>query len=311
MVFRDPLAASDPAAPGGMIVEGPVPGAGRVRVGFRAGEGGQPAARFDGGAPLTGGGFASLTGLFGPGGVLELPMTLNAPYSAGFADRAGHGLWYWVPGDDRPDAGFSLVNRDGVVLVKPGPLPAPTGLVQGGGLLFPTIRDVVLLRPDGSETVLVREALNLEGFAALADGSVCGHRPAWGVSFETTVECFAPDGTARQTDLGQNIGFPSGPDTWHPVPDGALYAHSGDTTYRLVVATMAVDPVGEGALEDAVYDPSGRLFGRVGGTWSELTADSITPLDLAGYGERTTTLHAGGRFWILELDDGSVVRLPR
>jgi len=305
-VFRDTASSLAPDAPGGMIVEGPVPGAGRVRIGLPPGAG--TGSRFAGGAALKGGGFASTTGIYGPGGVLTEGLVLNAPYATTTPDLAGHGLWYLVPGRG-DNAGLYVVGREGLVQVHDTALPAPVARgITGGVVALVGVRDFFWFRPDGTRLQLHERVSDLAGYVVLADGTACGHG---NYSMEPTLACYAPDGTIRDVVVDVAPGRSSGSDVWFSLPDGKLLGQAYTGLWLLDPETLDWTDYGKPAPTGATYDAAGRLFGQVDGVWSELTSTGTVALDLSGYEARVTGLAADEALFVLFLDDGSQARVPR
>ena len=152
------------------------------------------------------------------------------------------------------------------------------------------------------------EVAQLAGYVVLADGTACGHRA---YAMQPTLTCYAPDGISRDAVAETGPQPSAGSEVWLPLPDGKLLGQAYPGLWLLDPETMEWTDYGMPTPAGATYDSSGRLFGQVGGVWSELTSAGPRALDLAGYEARVTRLAAGEAVFVLFFDDGSSARLPR
>ncbi len=311
-VFRDNGAALTADSPGGMVVEGPVPGVGTMRIAMPPGASTSTTATFSGGAPLSGGGFAAKNGVFDQGAVLIDPVQLDAPYAALFPDIAGHGMWYWVKGTLQQ--GLHLAGRDGIDTLF--------GLVGGEMVAMPSGGGIVILNeldgyrwyhPDGTVEELNSGFKNTYNVGFLSDGRVCGHGYNGEAKDKVAVYCYTPEGepTVISMDPDHNFGT-GGEQHWLPIADRYFINWNWNGYWILDADEETFSFYAESASREGLtYDASGRLFGRVDSVWSELTPDGPVALDLAGYEEQAATLYVDEEWFILLLNDSTVARVER
>jgi len=308
-VFRDPekaLPADDPAA---MIVEGPIPGAGRVRIAMMPGAG--EAGSFAGGAPLKAGGFISSEALYGPGGIKIKAMDISYPYAEFYDDLGGNGLWCFHPGGD--ESGIHLVDDQGISFVTEYGYYEVTS--QGGGIVATDVHaDKRWIQPDGTESELPH--FNAEGFGVLSTGTQCGSRATWNIDVpgEQEVSCITLEGELHVLGLGkEEFWFPKDNAGWVPMDDShfAVYNYELDSTHLIDAVNFTLEPYVDGPIEGLTFDGEGRLFGAHKGLWYEFTADGPVALDLAGYEEDTGTIYVDKDVYIITLTDGTQRRVFR
>jgi hypothetical protein len=308
-VFRDPEKALPVDEPGAMVVEGPIPGVGRVRIAMMPGA--ETTDSFGGGAPLTAGGFVSSKALYGPGGVKVKAMNLIYPYAEYYDDLAGHGMWYLHPGGD--ESGLYLVNENGLnYITNFGYFQTTT---QGGGIVISGVHEEKRwIQPDGTELELPH--LNAEAYGVLSNGTQCGSRMTWNmnVSGEQEVSCVTLDGEVHILGLGvTEFWFMKENKDWMPMDDEhfLIYNPELDSTRIVDGIEFTIAPYEDGQIESHTFDAEGRLYGLLKGNWYEFTLDGPIQLELSGYEERTTTVLVGQEVYILTLDDGTLRRVPR
>jgi hypothetical protein len=308
-VFRDPEKALPVDEPGAMIVEGPVPGVGRVRVAMMPGAGG--AASFTGGAPLKAGGFISSEALYGPGGIKVKAMDFWYPYAEFYNDIGGHGMWYLHPGGD--ESGAYLVDETGANYVTNfGYFQVTT---QGGGLVMSGVHEEKRwILPDGTEYELPH--LNVEAYGVLSNGTQCGSRMTWNmeVSGEQEVSCITLEGELHVLGLGvEEFWLLNENKDWMPMDDThfLIYNPELDSTRIVDALEFTIGHYEEGQIEGSTFDAQGRLYGQLKGLWYEFTADGPVPLDLSGFEEDTGSINVDKDVYIITVGDGTQRRVFR
>jgi hypothetical protein len=307
-VFRDSASALAPDEPGGVQVEGPVPGVGRVRVSLPPGEE-APEVPFEGGAALKGGGFIGLafyftSVVFGDGAIPLFPVNLGDPSAVTLEDIAGHGLWLTRRNSTRDGIDLCLANGDGVKVMKAGtPMVKAAG---GGGVVvenWPT-SGIIVVKPDGTEQTLPWAKLApMSFYTVLADGTICGHRASEITIAHTRYSCIDPDGTERAEEWAvDDAGLPNRdfPNEW-PLPTGHIVISEGwgARTWLVDPQSLTFTVLAQQTATEVRFDSSGRLFGNFGANWFEVTADGLVELDLNGADALGTTLYVDEEYYIV------------
>ncbi len=311
-LFRAHSAAVAADEPGGMVVEGPVPGVGRVRVAMTPGAGESTDRDFAGGAPLTGGGFAATNGIFGAGGVVVEPMLLNAPYAEYYDDSGGHGLWYWVKGTN--EMGLHLVNKEGDANLF-GPVGGTLmARPYGGGLvIWNELDHCRRFHPDGTVETIPDICNKLYNVGYLSDGRACGNGYDGASEYKESLYCYSADGeeTLVSQDPAHSLGT-GGNAPFFPVADRYFLMGNYTGVWLLDADEGTVAPYADATqLANVVYAADRTLYGQVDGVWSELGPTGPIPLELADYAEQVQSLYVDEHVLILLLLDGTSARLPR
>ncbi len=311
-LFRDVNKALDASEPGGMVVEGPVPGVGRMRIAMVPGAGESSNRTFGGGAPLLGGGFAASNGIFGAGGVLTKPMLLNAPYAEFYNDIGGNGLWYWVKGAN--DKGLHLVNRDGVNNLF-GPVGGEiVAYPYGGGIVIWNEMDHSRwFHPDGTVEEVLDNYYKLYNVGYLSDGRSCGNGYDGAAEFKESVYCYSPDGEETLVSNSVDHSFGTGKNNpFYPIADRYFVNANWLGTWLVDADEQTIEPYSEATqMGNMVYAADGTLMGQLDGAWVEFTAAGPTPLELGPYKDQVTSLYVDEELLILFLNDGTTARLAR
>ncbi len=153
---------------------GHLPGLGEVRSFLGGNLVGGIAAWLDDLAPLTGGGFASMYRLYGPGalevGVPDL-MPFDASDGTHAADLRGNGFWY----TDRFNKVLRLVGRTSAEFGTPNGRPLRIEFpAAGGGVVVTAGTTWLYVTPDGTWTELATPAEGRLPITRVLDGTLCG-----------------------------------------------------------------------------------------------------------------------------------------
>ena len=311
-VFRDVNAALGADEPGGMIVEGPVPEAGKVRIAMLTGAGEASKVQFGGGAAVKGGGFVASNGVFEEGGIPIKPLQLDAPYSELYADAGGHGMWYWIKGG--PDKGLRLVGTDSVV-ADFGPIGSEfvTRPYGGGLVIWNEMDGYRWFKPDATVSDMGDYYKAAYDVGILSDGRACGHGHHGLSDHKEAVYCFTADGESSEVSTEPDHSFGTGSSgDWWPVEDRWLLHINWKGLWAVDAEQQAVVPYHDTTeWSGHTRDSQGNLYANLGGVWHHLAGDGPEPLELQGFENQTEQLYVDEDFYILFLDDETVVRLSK